>query len=326
MLTYTIALGNADDVEEPEIEVSGWLLKKKRKRMQGWAKRWFTLSPSGVLSYSTSEHSVNRGSIQILVSTISYKANVRQINIDSGTMIYHLKTLTEADYTRWQNALMDVRKQNGESTLLEDDFNKSSPSLVNSKRMTSARLQDNKKIRAEIEQGLETSATHQQNIDALTDTIHELKNVLMANDLSSIQSVIEKLDFYNLKLNADSKEQQTQWRNLQHYFLSLSHRRSGSLSPMPGQEVEPSVIHEDPETPHRTSSLYSKLSAFSDQFFDAEDIVLSGDEEDMYDHNLIIDDGSSSEESGRFFFFFFYIPIHFLKWVTNIVLCRNTKR
>lgn len=300
MLTYTVALGTVEDVQVPENEVSGWLLKKKRKRMQGWAKRWFTLSPSGVLSYSTSQHSVTRGSIQILVSTISYKANLRQINIDSGTMIYHLKTLTESDYSLWQNALTDVRKQNGEMDpgLLQDDYNKSGVSLAGSKRLSSAR--DNKKIRAEIEQGLETSTAHQQNIDALADTIHSLKDILMANDLKAIQSMIDKLDFYKLKLDADAKEQQTQWRNLQHYFLSLTHRRSGSLSPMVQVDTDPDVIHEHFETPNRTSSVYSRLSAFSDQFYDAEDIVLSGDEEDSNDHNLIIDDdSSSSEESGK---------------------------
>lgn len=35
VLTYTVALGNSEDVKEHRDEVSGWLLKKKRKRMQG---------------------------------------------------------------------------------------------------------------------------------------------------------------------------------------------------------------------------------------------------------------------------------------------------
>lgn len=299
-MTFTIALGDQPEVQVPE--VSGWLLKKKRKRMQGWAKRWFTLSPSGVLSYATSQQSVIRGSIQILVSTITYKPNLRQIHIDSGTMIYHLKSLTESDYEQWQAALMDIRKKNGETDLM--------PPSVDDVPKRLSRMQDNtssKRIRAEIEQGVDTAETQAQNVDLLATTIHDLKNVLIANDLGAIQSLIERLDLYKMKLVSGSKEQQMQWRNVQNYFnQSFSHRRSGSISPIQGNDED--AILEDLEVVNRSSSAYSRLSAYSDQFFDAEDIVLSGDEEeDAMDHSSLIDneDSSDDEETGIHQAFFF---------------------
>lgn len=299
-MTFTIALGDQPEVQVPE--VSGWLLKKKRKRMQGWAKRWFTLSPSGVLSYATSQQSVIRGSIQILVSTITYKPNLRQIHIDSGTMIYHLKSLTESDYEQWQTALMDIRKKNGETDLM--------PPSVDDVPKRLSRMQDNtssKRIRAEIEQGVDTAETQAQNVDLLATTIHDLKNVLIANDLGAIQSLIERLDLYKMKLVSGSKEQQMQWRNVQNYFnQSFSHRRSGSISPIQGNDED--AILEDLEVVNRSSSAYSRLSAYSDQFFDAEDIVLSGDEEeDAMDHSSLIDneDSSDDEETGIHQAFFF---------------------
>ncbi|KAG2190375.1 hypothetical protein INT46_002356 [Mucor plumbeus] len=302
-LTYSVALGNPEDVKVSENEVSGWLLKKKRKRMQGWAKRWFTLSPTGVLSYSTSQNSVIRGSIQILVSTISYNPNLRQINIDSGTMLYHLKTLTESDYDLWQSALTETRRKNGEHDdppVPQDEYNKSSISLAGSKRHSS-RYGDNKKIKAEIEQGLDTSNLHQQNTIFLANIIEELEQVLMRNDLQAIQPLMEKLDHQKLQMLADANEQISQWKNVQNYFASNGIRRSGSISPIINnaqQTQGDDTIPEDYEHIHRSSSIYSRMSGYSDQFFDAEDIVLSGgdDEDDVIEAGSSIDDESSDED------------------------------
>ncbi|KAI8643915.1 Oxysterol-binding protein-domain-containing protein [Parasitella parasitica] len=272
--------------------------------MQGWAKRWFTLSPNGVLSYSTSQNGVTRGSIQILVSTISYNAKMRQINVDSGTMLYHLKTLTESDYNLWQSALVETRRRNGEhidSFLPLDEYNKSSISLTANKRHSS-RYSDNKKIRAEIEQGLETSSLHQQNTLFLASTIEELKQVLIKNDLQSIQSLMEKLDRQKMQMVADANEQISQWKNVQNYFTSYGFRRSGSNSPIISctqQAQDDDTIPEGYEHLHRSSSVCSQMS--SDQFFDAEDIVLSGGEEDddAIEAGSSIDDESSDEDSER---------------------------
>jgi hypothetical protein len=296
MLTYSVALGSPEDVHVPDNEVSGWLLKKKRKRMQGWAKRWFTLSHTGVLSYSTSQGGVTRGSIQILVSTVSYSPNLRLINIDSGTMIYHLKSLTESDYDQWLSALTEVRRTNGEvvdngELSFQEEYNKSKISL-SSKRLSS-RYNDNKKIRAEIEQGLDTSNLHQQNTELLAGTVRSLKEVLMVNDLGAVQALMEKLDHQTLQMVTDAKEQISQWKNVQTYYQTLSHRRSGSISPIaPMQAGGDDTIHEDYEVLHRTSSIYS---GYSDQFFDAQDIELSGGEEEEDD--LINNDDTDEDDN-----------------------------
>lgn len=47
MLTYSVALGSPEDVEVPtQHEMTGWLLKKKRKKMQGTVNcfNWETAS------------------------------------------------------------------------------------------------------------------------------------------------------------------------------------------------------------------------------------------------------------------------------------------
>ena len=298
MLTYSVALGGPEEVKAASKDVSGWLLKKKRKRMQGWAKRWFTLSPTGVLSYSTSQGSVTRGSIQILVSTISYNPKLRQIHIDSGTMIYHLKSLTESDYDLWCSALHDIRANVGDElqSPIQEEYNRSTPSLVG-KRISSRGFgtgqAENKKMRAEIDHGIESATLQQHNIDLLLKSIDELK-ILAANHANS-QELFERLEQQKLQVLAGMQEQTSQWQNVQNCFNS--NRRSGSVSPIGSQQPDGTI----PEysTIGRSSSVYSRSSNYSDQFFDAEDIDLSGGEEDV-DQNSSIDDAESTDdEAGK---------------------------
>src|ERR1700730_13261371 len=83
--------------------LSAWKLITKWS--SGWAKRWFNLSATGVLSYSIHNKSICRGSVQICLSTISVNPQQSLIHIDSGTMMYHLKTLTPEDFEKWTKAL-----------------------------------------------------------------------------------------------------------------------------------------------------------------------------------------------------------------------------
>lgn len=310
MLTYSVALGRQEDVQpvSKEGEVSGWLLKKKRKRMQGWAKRWFSLLPSGVLSYSTSQGSVTRGSIQILVATISYNAKMRQIHIDSGTMIYHLKTLTEEDYDKWCSALKDIRTNIDDDSPIQEEYNKSNVSLSGggggmNKRISSRGYggvqSDNKKMRAEIDHGIESCAIQQQNIDYLLNSINELVALLPANGNTQL---FNKLEQQKLQVLSGVQEQISQWQNVQNCLNSP--RRSGSNSPVSFQQQDGTIPEYEPV--HRASSVYSHVSGYSDQFFDAEDIHISGGEEDFEDDDndrdsSIDDEESSDGESGNFY-------------------------
>lgn len=304
MLTYSVALGGPEEVQPISKDVSGWLLKKKRKRMQGWAKRWFSLSPSGVLSYSTSQGSVTRGSIQILVSTISYNPKLRQIHIDSGTMIYHLKTLTESDYDLWCAALRDIRTNVGDeiqSPIVEEYNNKSSVSLA-SKRLSSRgfgnQQAENKKMRAEIDHGIESANLQQQNVDLLLNSINELKLLVPASDNVETQDLFDRLEQQKLQVLAGIQEQISQWQNVQNCFGSS--RRSGSISPIVSQQPDGTIPEYYPTTNlGRSSSIYSRNSGYSDQFFDAEDIDLSGGEEEDIDQNSTIDDGESSDDEAE---------------------------
>ncbi|KAG8864202.1 hypothetical protein FRB96_006023 [Tulasnella sp. 330] len=85
----------------------GWLLKKRRKKMQGYAKRYFILSSLGLLSYSASPGGPVRDQMSLRLASISSSAeeSSRSIHIDSGMDTFHLKALNPNDYTQWMTAL-----------------------------------------------------------------------------------------------------------------------------------------------------------------------------------------------------------------------------
>ncbi|KAF9911109.1 Oxysterol-binding protein- protein 3 [Linnemannia zychae] len=105
-LTFFVALEERGPtpVAQPASEMTGWLLKKKRKRMQGWAKRWFQID-NGILSYSKSQHGPCRGKVHLVLSTVTVSKASNMIHIDSGTMLYHLKALTAEDYKAWTGVI-----------------------------------------------------------------------------------------------------------------------------------------------------------------------------------------------------------------------------
>jgi len=67
------------------ILLEGWVMKKRRRRMQGWAKRYLKLDATGVLSYYSQPGSTSRGSLKVAESVIN--VNPKRRAIDIGTFI-----------------------------------------------------------------------------------------------------------------------------------------------------------------------------------------------------------------------------------------------
>ncbi|KAG9099904.1 hypothetical protein FS749_000091 [Ceratobasidium sp. UAMH 11750] len=84
-----------------DILCRGWLLKKRRKKMQGYARRYFVLTVSGVLSYSFDPKSPTRDSILLRHASLSSSERRRDIHIDSGTSTFHVRALTQDDFDVW---------------------------------------------------------------------------------------------------------------------------------------------------------------------------------------------------------------------------------
>ncbi|ORX62833.1 hypothetical protein DM01DRAFT_1297653 [Hesseltinella vesiculosa] len=106
VLSFSVTSDESVDEHLQEDQImADYLLKKRRKRMQGWAKRWFQLLPDGTLSYSVDPYCIKRGSIQVALTTMTIYPKQRTIHMDTGTNVYHLKALTKEQFNKWVNAL-----------------------------------------------------------------------------------------------------------------------------------------------------------------------------------------------------------------------------
>ena len=86
---------------------TGVLQKRRRKRHQGYARRFFSLDyNSSTLSYYHDRNTLAlRGAIPLSLAAIGANATTRQISIDSGAEVWHLKAQNQKDFVAWKNAL-----------------------------------------------------------------------------------------------------------------------------------------------------------------------------------------------------------------------------
>jgi oxysterol-binding protein-related protein 3/6/7 len=87
--------------------LTGILQKRRRKRGQGHARRFFALDfTTSTLSYYHDRNSVIiRGSVPLSLAAVATNPSSREISIDSGAEVWHLKALNKKDFEAWKNAL-----------------------------------------------------------------------------------------------------------------------------------------------------------------------------------------------------------------------------
>lgn len=97
----------ASEVKSGSNFFTGVLQKKRRKKNQGWARRFFSLDyTSSTLSYyQNSRTRAVRGTVPLSMAAIGANAKTRQISIDSGAEIWHLKAGNQKAFDEWKRAL-----------------------------------------------------------------------------------------------------------------------------------------------------------------------------------------------------------------------------
>jgi hypothetical protein len=88
--------------------LTGVLHKKRRKRNQGHARRFFSLDfTSSTLSYYRKHQysSALRGAIPLSLAAVGANEETREISIDSGAEIWQLRASNAKDFQMWRDAL-----------------------------------------------------------------------------------------------------------------------------------------------------------------------------------------------------------------------------
>ncbi|CCG81997.1 Sterol binding ankyrin repeat protein [Taphrina deformans PYCC 5710] len=104
-----------DEDNVPEVfeeHLNGVLMKRRRKKLQGWARRWFVLDfESNTLNYYLNQQStVLRGAIPLKVAVFSANRHTLEINIDSGAEVWNLRAQSEGSFSMWCQALAASRE------------------------------------------------------------------------------------------------------------------------------------------------------------------------------------------------------------------------
>ncbi|KAF2690111.1 hypothetical protein K458DRAFT_98836 [Lentithecium fluviatile CBS 122367] len=98
--------------------LTGVLQKKRRKRNQGYARRFFSLDfTSSTLSYYRNDHSsALRGAIPLSLAAIGANEHTREISVDSGAEVWQLRANNAKDFNMWRDALDRASRNAGTIT------------------------------------------------------------------------------------------------------------------------------------------------------------------------------------------------------------------
>lgn len=102
----TSVSGRGEQVSPSTYHV-GMLHKRRRKKGQGYARRYFSLDfVSCTLSYYYNRNSsALRGAIPLSLAAVAADERRREITIDSGAEVWHLKASNDKDFQEWTKAL-----------------------------------------------------------------------------------------------------------------------------------------------------------------------------------------------------------------------------
>lgn len=91
---------------------TGILRKRRRKRHQGYARRFFSLDyVSSTLSYYHNRNSCAlRGAIPLSLAALGANPTSREISVDSGAEVWHLRASNQKDFEGWTSALERASK------------------------------------------------------------------------------------------------------------------------------------------------------------------------------------------------------------------------
>ncbi|KAI8984223.1 Oxysterol-binding protein-domain-containing protein [Mycotypha africana] len=311
VVTFSVALidPNMEHAIEQssKAEMSGWLLKKRRKKLQGWAKRWFELSRGGVLSYSARPDSLSRGSIQLLLATISTNPEQHMIHIDSGSTLFHIKCPSDEEYEKWTKALR--AHIDDESLYHNDDGSSLTSAINNGRRSSSQRAGRNEKIVASQER-MQLASSNTSFTAAATETDYQNADRLWSqvnagiNNSELLHSFISTMSENNSeqnKIEALAAKQVQLWRDVQVSMQRLLNRSAPSMSNRSHSKQRSSTDlkidnqYDDNGTSSKVPYKEDDSNSFaSSEFFDAESAILSAYDEDFNQDTISSSSSSTS--------------------------------
>ncbi|KAJ8019965.1 Oxysterol-binding protein-related protein 6 [Holothuria leucospilota] len=99
-------------MEQEPGKIEGFLLKRRKRPMKGWQKRYFVLE-KGMLTYGKSPAELQRGKIHgtidiataVITTERAEDSNSKRIDVDTEEFLYHIKASCHEEFMAWRNHL-----------------------------------------------------------------------------------------------------------------------------------------------------------------------------------------------------------------------------
>jgi hypothetical protein len=266
---------------------------------------------------------IKRGSLQIMLATIAISPKQRTLHVDSGTTLFHLKALTAQSFEQWLQCIRARRSVTTNESLWHQDELASATSLVPELITTTveSRYTDNHQVIAKALMGMDDEIKHMQVLveqlmdegqtaaTSPTDTPQLPPPPVNSSSSSSSSMKLIRFPFIRGSSNNHIEQQQRQQtveKLAQAVKLMCAHRDRLSTAYYENYDGNTEEQHQHPlEVPsrtgtgflsHRSASFYS-YSANSDQFFDAEDVFLSNEDNESTYGSIDVDSDDEEDHS-----------------------------
>ncbi|KAN0060664.1 Oxysterol-binding protein 3 [Thecaphora frezii] len=262
--------GDKQAIQDLASICTGWVLKKKRKKMQGYAKRFFALTNDGLLMYAMSPDKPARDAIEIPHASVTSSKKHGTIHVDSGSSVFHLKMLNDQDFELWRTHLRSFIPERtagpvqkvyvaSGTDLVAVDVSQIYASLEIVEQLVGNLAQKSASSRVKIAQQTATGAV----LGAIS-----MKNTHDSDDAEGLVNTIDQL--------------KDEFANLKYAIESSIPRADGPAGTMKSIQSRPNIMDVDGHTRSRMSvSSFNTNHSDSAIFYDADDLggdELAGDE------------------------------------------------
>lgn len=255
---------------------------------------------------------IKRGSLQINLATIAISPKRRIIHVDSGTTLFHLKALTAESFDQWLQCFRACRSVTTTESLWHQDALASVTSLVPELITTIDSEYTEKHLK--IMKALMDMDDEIKHMQALVEQLMNERQTTTA-DTSQLQpspisssSSMRLIRFPFIRSSSNNPvEHQHRQLSVDKFAEAVKamreHRDRLSAAYFENHNVHTSQLPHPLDVPSRTgtgflshqpASFYS-YSGHSDQFFDAEDVFLSNEDNESTYGSIDID--SEDEEN-----------------------------
>jgi hypothetical protein len=274
----------------------GWVLKKRRKKMQGFARRYFVLDQSGSLSYSIDPKRPIRDQIFLPHAALSTAVGRKDIHVDSSNATFHIKCLTADDFNTWLTAIRQFVLPEGRRSLVgkiaprlsQSQFNRSGiiaegiGSTISELEAAFAALQSESthekshpSLKSKSEKDKDKHHHHPKDVFNMFKKSHQVNEdgTLPKSNLDSPSNI--RFQQINTTLASLKSQHAALLKSLAHDVTAPPTARGSPLPPTTEEKEEPLSISRFNTALSRRSNLAISVSSLSDsahnEWFDAEE-------------------------------------------------------